>query len=101
MHILGRNAFLSIMLGRAWRASSEIVLVSSGGRAETENVTDWAIFFSISVLPSEGAFQIFSIYGHLAKKAMFKFLKRSLVIKLSSQGCQGGSDVSFYLIPVS
>ncbi len=56
--------------------------------------------FEISALPPEGTFQMlthFSIYGHLVKKAMFKFLKDGLVLKQSNkmyQGCLIFSDFS-------
>ncbi len=39
---------------------------------------------SISALPSEGAFQMFthfSISGHLVKKVSYRFLKGGLVVK--------------------
>ncbi len=53
----------------------------SGGRAQIENVMEWAIFmFSLSALPPAGGFEMstrFSIYGQLVKRTTFRYFKDS------------------------
>ena len=58
----------------------------SGGRAEIENATKWAIIyvFQFQLCHQMGLFKCcytFGIYGHLDKNDTFKFLKDGLVKK--------------------